>query len=283
MKQLLKTILFILAGSVLYALGISVFLAPNQLASGGVTGIAIILNHISSIPIGTITLLINIPLILLGLWKFGIKFLFSTTVTVVLSSLLINIFEPIGALTNDLLLCCLAGGSLLSIGIGFIFKAGATTGGSDILVRLLRLKFKHIKTGKIFLLTDSVVILLSAIVFRDLEIALYAALCVVIQSFVLDIVLYGTDGARLIYIISDHHTQIAQTLLEKLSIGATYMDGSGAFTQQNKKVILCAMRKQLLPQAREIVLEADENAFMIITSANEVFGEGFKEHTQQDL
>jgi len=279
----LKNASLILIGSVFYSVGIGLFLSPNQLASGGITGLAIIVSHFWKLGTGTVTFILNIPLALLGIWKFGRKFLYSTIFAVVITSVLINILEPFGAVTQDLLLASLTGGALVSIGIGIIFKAGATTGGSDILIKLLRLKFKHLKTGTIFLITDAIVIAISAFAFKNINSALYAILCIVIQSFVLDIILYGTDSAKLIYIISDKDSEIVSILLEKLSVGATYINASGTFSQQNKKIIMCAVRKQLLPKIRESVKQTDSHAFMIVTSANEIFGEGFKEYDSPEL
>ena len=283
LKVFLKNSLLIILGSVVYSLGISFFLAPNQLASGGVTGISIIINSLTQIPTGTIVLIINIPLVLLGIWKFGFKFFYKTAVTVALSSVLINIFQTLPSMTDDLLLAGLAGGALLSIGIGIIFKAGATTGGTDILVRLLRLKYRHVKSGKIFLYMDAVVITAAALIFRDIDLALYATICVIIQSFVLDAVLYGTDGERLVYIISAKDELITKRILAGLAVGVTHIEGYGAFTNQNKKIIMCAIHKQFLPNLREIVNEIDDRSFMIVTSANEIYGEGFKHHNENDL
>lgn len=164
----------------------------------------------------------------------------------------------------------------MTLGIGLAFKAGATTGGMDIVVKLLRLKYPHLKTGFLFLLVDAAVVAVSALIFRNVDVALYAGLVVVVNSVLLDVVLYGRDGAKMIYIISDRPEAITVRLLEELDIGVTYISGVGAYSGKEKQVIFCVMKKQLSPKAEEIVRQEDPGAFMIVTSASEIFGEGYK-------
>lgn len=262
--------------SLLYSVAVSLFLDPNALAPGGVTGIAIILNRLTDLETGTLVLFINIPIIAVGTWKFGWRFILSTMYCTVLTSGFINLLAPFGAATTDPFLAALAGGALMAVGIGLVFKAGATTGGTDIIIKLLRLKFPYLKTGRLFLLTDALIVTASALVFRNLDVALYAGLVVFINSVLLDVVLYGRDGAKLIFIISDRHEAITKRLLEELDIGVTYISGSGAYSGKEKKVIMCVMKKQISPQAETIVREEDPGAFIIVTSATEIFGEGYK-------
>ena len=267
----------ILAASALYAAAIALFLDPNHLAPGGVSGIAIIINQLTQIPTGTLILIMNVPLMALGMWKLGFKFLLSTLVAVISSSIFTNLLAPYGPLTTDPLLAACAGGALLAVGMGLLFKLGATSGGTDILIRVIKLKYKHLKTGSLFLITDCCVIAASALVFRNVDLALYAAIATMLSSFCLDLVLYGRDEAKLVYLITDHEKAIANRLLEELEIGVTYLQGQGAYTRDNKKVILCAMQKRLLPRVQEIAMEEDPYAFLIVTSASEIFGEGFKD------
>lgn len=274
-RRILDYVAIALASGI-YAAGVSLFLDPNSLAPGGVTGIAIILNRLTGLETGTWVLLINIPILVVGTWKFGWRFLLSTMYCTVLSSLFINLFAPLGALTADPFLAALAGGSLMALGLGTVFKAGATTGGTDIIIKLLRLKFPHLKTGSLFLVTDILVVVASSFVFHDVDVALYAGLVVVINSLLLDVVLYGRDGAKLLFIISDSHEAITKRLLEELDIGVTYLSGSGAYSGKEKNVIMCVVKKQLSPKVEAIVREEDPLAFMIVTSATEIFGEGYK-------
>ena len=267
----------IILASLLYAAAIALFLDPNQLAPGGVSGIAIILNRLCGLPTGTLILLMNIPLLALGMWKLGWKFVLSTVVAVAASSVFTDLLAPYGPLTTDPLLAACAGGALLAVGMGILFKLGATSGGTDILIRVIKLKYKHLKTGSLFLATDCCVIAASALVFGDIDLALYAAIATIVSSFCLDLVLYGRDEAKLVYLITDHEKAIANRLLEELEIGVTYLQGQGAYTRDNKKVILCAMQKRLLPKVQEIAMEEDPFVFLIVTSASEIFGEGFKD------
>ena len=267
----------IVGASLLYAAAIALFLDPNQLAPGGVSGIAIILNRLTNLPTGTLILLMNIPLLALGMWKLGWKFVLSTVVAVAASSVFTDLLAPYGPLTTDPLLAACAGGGLLAVGMGILFKLGATSGGTDILIRVIKLKYKHLKTGSLFLATDCCVIAASALVFGDMDLALYAAIATIVSSFCLDLVLYGRDEAKLVYLITDHEKAIADRLMEELEIGVTYLHGQGAYTRDNKKVILCAMQKRLLPKVQEIAMEEDPFVFLIVTSAREIFGEGFKD------
>lgn len=278
-----KDYLLITAGAAIYAVGVSLFLDPNNLAPGGVTGISIMVNRFVNISTGTLILVLNIPVLLLGMMKFGWRFLITTCYSLLMISIFTNLLAPFGAATEDALLAAIAGGSLVAVGIGFTFKAGATSGGTDIIVKCLRLKFKHLKSSFLFMAVDAAVVAASAIVFQNLNTAMYAGMAVFISSLVMDMVLYGRDGAKLIYIISDKPDRIAKRLLDDLGVGATYIAGSGAYSNMDKKIIMCVMRKQIAPQAEDIVKEEDKDAFMIVTSANEIFGEGYKSYFSEKL
>lgn len=278
-RRLVKTVfnyLLITLGAFVYAIGVSFFLDPNSLAPGGVSGLAIIMNRIIPIETGTWILIINIPIMILGIWKFGIRFTISTIYCTVVSSVFVNLLVPIGALSEDLLLSALVGGSLMAIGLGFVFKAGATTGGTDIIVKVLRIRYPHLKTGNLFLMIDAFIVTLSAFAFKDIDRALYAGITVIVASVVMDIILYGRDEAKLIYVISDRSDQITARLLSELDIGATHVHGAGAYSGKEKKVIMCVVKKAMAPRVEEIVKEEDPIAFMIVSSAQEIFGEGYK-------
>lgn len=271
-----KDYLIITIASVFYGLAISQFLDPNDIAPGGVSGLAMIINRIINIEVGTLILMINIPILLLGLYKFGFKFIISTIYATFMGSVFTNILAKYPPVTTDPLLATIAGSAIASIAIGFIFKAGATTGGTDIIVKVLRLRFPHLKTGRLFLICDMIVVVLSAFVFENTDSALYAAIGVFLMSIVFDIVLYSADGAKLIYIISNDWQNIATRLLMELDVGVTYLEGEGAYSNEKKRVIMCVVRKQIAPHVEEIVKEEDGTAFMIISSAAEIYGEGYK-------
>lgn len=277
MKKVKKYVIITLAAFV-YAVGVSLFTDPNNMAPGGVTGISIILSRLLPVGTGTFIMLINIPILLFAIWKFGISLTLSTIYATALISVFTNVLAPYGAATDDILLAALVGGTLTAVSIGVIMRAGATTGGMDIIVKALRLRFPHLKTGKIFFIADTLVVTLSGIVFRDLNAALYAAISAICTSVVMDIVLYGRDEAKLLYIISGRAEEIAERLLSDLDIGVTYIKGQGAYSGDNKRVIMCVVKKPVSPRAEEIVKQEDPHSFMIITSATEVFGEGYKSY-----
>ncbi len=268
--------LTITAASAVYAVAVSLFLDPNSLAPGGVTGIAIIMNRITGLETGTWIFAINIPILVLGMWKFGWRFILSTLYCTMAMSGMTNFLASVEPLTRDPLLAALVGGSLMAVSLGMVFKAGATSGGTDIIIKLLRLRLPHLRTGMLFLLTDAVIVTASAFVFKDIDTALYAGLVVFVNSVLLDIVLYGRDGAKMFFIISDCHGAIVKRLLEELDISATYISGRGAYSGTDKNVIFCVVKKHLSPKLEEIVKQEDPKAFTIITGATEIYGEGYK-------
>lgn len=282
-KQRILDYVIITLASITYAMGVSLFIDPNNMAPGGVTGIAIILSRLMPFETGTLIMLINIPIILLGMWKFGLRFIVSTFYAIVMTSIFTNIFASFEPATNDILLAALAGSVLIAGSIGVIFKRGATTGGTDIIIKCLRLKIPHMKTGVLFFITDVCIVTISGFVFRDIDAALYAGIAVVVTSVVLDVVLYGRDGAKLIYVISDKPVEITDRVLAELDVGVTHLSGEGAYSGKEKKIIMCVVRKPIAPRIEEIVKEEDSDAFMIITSATEIFGEGYKSYFSEKI
>ena len=171
----------------------------------------------------------------------------------------------------------------MALGMGLIFRAGATTGGTDVIVRVLRTKFKPIKTGEMFWVIDGLVIIISALTFRRIDIVLYAIFTLTVQTFVIDAVLYGTDSAKLVYIISDREKEITDFIMNRLEGGVTIIKGKGAFTGNDKNVIMCVVKKQLLPRMRDFVADTDPSSFMIVTKATEIYGEGYKKHDAEEI
>lgn len=279
------TYLKLTAGALMYAAGVGLFLDPNNLAPGGISGVAVILHElIATIPTGTLIILINIPIMILGWVKFGFKFIISTLYVLFSSSFLINVFQGyVGALTENLFLACVAGSCLMGVGIGIVFLSGGTTGGSDIIVKLLRRKFRYLNTGVLFFISDAIVVTASGFVFKDIDVALYAGISVLIQMFVINMVLYGGDEARMVYIISESKDKISGRILTELESGATFLEGKGAYTGNKYEVLMVVVRMRTLPQLRDIVINEDKKAFMIVTSATAVFGEGYKGYDSEEL
>ena len=276
MKKTIKQLLIIFVASAVYAAGVSLFLDPNNLAPGGVTGISVILNRLSGIPTGTLYFLINVPIMLLGLWKFGVRFIARTAFSIVCTSTFTNVLSHYEPLTREPLLAAAAGSVLVATWIGFVFKAGATTGGTDIIIKVLRRKRPHLKTGFLFLVTDFCIVFLSGFVFHDIDTVLYALLSVIIMGKVLDYVLYGSDEARMVFVIAQNHRAIADRLIREIDTGVTYLHGTGGYSRKDKEILMCVVRKQQAPRIEDVVRQEDAEAFMIVTSATEIFGEGYK-------
>ncbi|MBQ8527018.1 MAG: YitT family protein [Lachnospiraceae bacterium] len=272
----LKKYLAIFVGAVFYAAGIALFLNPNDLAPGGITGIAILLNRFVGIETGTLILILNIPIILIGIWKFGWKFIVSTIYSLCMISVLTNLMEYIGPLTEDRMLAAIVGAVLVGTGIGIVFRSGSTTGGIDIIIKIIKQKFPHKKTGSLFLIFDSAVIAAAGIVFGTIEASIYASIATVITMYAMDTVLYGKDGARLIYIISDRADELTNCLLHEAGVGVTWLYGAGTFQSKEKKIIMCVADKKKSLQVEDIVKEHDPESFMIISNATEIYGEGYK-------
>lgn len=279
--------LVITLGSMIGGCGIALFLEPHNLAPGGVSGIAIILANFIPVSTGIIVLCLNIPLLIVGLIKFGKEFLFSTVYATIIFSLSIDgcnwAFGSLIPPTQDLLLSSLFGGALSAVGLGLVFRNGCTTGGTDIIVKLLRSRYRHIKTGALFLCVDLVIAIVSGIVFRNIEIVLYASVAIVVSGLVMDFVIYGGNEAKLVFIVSDCYEEIAGRVLKELDIGATYLNGSGAYTNREKKIVMVAIKKHLYPNLRDIVKDLDPSAFMIVSSAKEIYGEGFQDHLKEEV
>lgn len=281
--------LFITAGCMLFSLGVALFLDANKIASGGVSGLAIILSHITPLKMtGVWIIILNVPLFILGAVSFGRNFVISSLYSTVVSSLLIELFNFLFKsylpLTSDVI-AGVIGGGLMGLGLGVVFKAGSTTGGTDILVKFLRKKFRYIKTGVISLIIDLFIIGISFIFFKNFELTFYTVLSLIITTVALDWVLYGTESAKLIYVITDdeHARLICEKILKELDISATYIDGEGAYTGNEKRIVMCAIKKMQYPKLCDFIHEIDPRAFTIVTSAKEIYGEGYKNHKDDEL
>lgn len=288
----LRNLLLLTIGSLVYSVGVACFIDPHDFAPGGITGLSILINHL--LPLGEVggtglyIFILNAPLVIIGAFRFKWPFFLSTLYSVALTSGAVELIEKcfkgtaICPATTNPLLAAMIGGALMAVGMGLVFHGGGCTGGTDILVKLLRQRFKSIKSGKLFLITDLVIILSSMFVF-GIESALYAVISVVVSSIVFDYVLYGPDGAMVVYIVSTKHHVIAQRLMSEMDCGVTFLHGVGAYTGTERDVLMCAYHKHLYSRVREIVQAEDPDAFMIVTSAHEILGEGFKDPFADEL
>lgn len=278
MQLSIKKYVIITFACVVYGIGISLFIDPNNLAPGGFTGLSVMINRLLPLETGTIYLLLNIPVICLGIWKFGWKFTVSTLYAILIVSVSTNLLSSIRPVTEEPILGAAFGGALIGAGMGFVLRNSATTGGTDIIIKCLRQKMPHLKTGVLMLMTDAVIIGLSGLVFGNFDSVLYSIVSVATTSVILDMILYGRDGAKLVFIISDRSESITKRILNEVDIGVTYLEGSGAYKNIEKKIIMCVVKKQFAYKVEEIVKQEDDSAFMIISSASEIYGEGYKSY-----
>lgn len=266
----------IVVGAALYAAGFQFFLYPNSIIVGGVSGIAMIINYLADLPVGIMTIVLNIPLFIIAWKHFGTGFIIGSAVGMALSSVLIDIFalwqiSP----TDDMLLACIIGGAVKGLGLGFVYYAGATTGGADIVAKFLRMRFPYINLGTIVWLTDFAVIVVFATIFNKVEAAMYAVIAMFVVSKVIDLVLYGIDNSNVCYIISEKSEEITSRITDTLHRGVTILEGEGAYSHQSKQVLLCVVKRTQISEIRKMIRNVDEHAFFIVTDAKNVFGQGF--------
>lgn len=279
----MKKYLYLTTASILFSSGVVLFIQANHLAPGGVSGLSIIVSRLVPMEVGTIFFLFNIPILVLGWMKFGGKFILSTIYEILWISFFSNVFEKLPPATDEPILGAVFGGVLVAAGMGISLRAGATTGGLDILVKVIKKKIPHIRTGMIFLIMDMVVIAIGGVVFRDVNAVLCSVLSTAVTSKVLDVILYGTDQAKLIFVISNEAEKITVRILHEMETGVTYLNGSGAYQEIEKKIIMCVIRKQGMSRMEEIVKQEDQHAFMIVSSASEIYGEGYKSYYVEKL
>lgn len=271
-----------LGGSALFAVAIDTFSAPNAIAPGGATGLATIFNYLTGLPIGTAILLINLPLFLLG-WRFlGWRFLARTVAATILTSAFIDGLAPfLPQYQGDTLLAALYGGFLSGLGLGLVYLRGATTGGSDLGAKLLSLKLPHVPMGKLIMAVDLVIILAATVVYGTMESGLYAVIMLFISSRLIDGVLYGADTGKMMLIVSDRNDTIAARILHDVERGVTVLKAKGAYTGEDKEVLLCAVRRQEVFQIRAVIKSVDPDAFIVVSDVGEIIGEGFKHMDKQ--
>ncbi len=275
-------------GCLLYSLGVTLFLESSNLASGGLTGIAIIISEaiLQSTGFylnpGYIIFGVNVPLIIWGLFYFGKKFFFYTTYSVTLSSLLMiaweYAFKGLLPFSDNILLNACIGGALFGVGMGIIFRGGGSSGGMDVPVKILRTKFRHIHTSTILLISDCIIVGCSVFVFRNIDILFYTLISVIVFNIFCNMVLYGGNSAKVIYVICspEKADALAARILSEIDSGATFINAEGAYSRANKKVLVCVVKPHRYPALKDVIHEEDDDAFMIVSTANEVFGEGYQ-------
>ena len=271
-------------GSALFALGFSCFLLPNEISTGGISGVALILVELLGFgSVGALSIFINLPLFALAGLKVGRRFFLGSLLGMLVSSALIDLFAGVPMPHMETLVGTLYGGTLCGLGLGMVFSSGASTGGSDIVVRLLKLRWRDIPIGQISMCFDAVVAVITGLVFRDLNKALYTGITVFLCGKVMDAVIYRFDYSKVALIITKEHQRIAEAISARLDRGATFLNGEGSFTHREMKVVLTAVKRQQITELKELVMEIDPDAFVIVQEAHQVLGDGFRRYRRDAL
>ena len=287
MKKALSALIWavkILVGSCLFALGFGLFLEPHSINAGGISGLAQIFVRLFGVgTVGTITLIVNLPLFAIGGIKVGKKFFAGSLIGMISSSVALDLMSKLPAPETEPLLAALYGGVICGLGLGIVFSTGASTGGSDIIVRLLKRKWQNVPIGTINIFFDLSVACLTGLAFWSIGSALYSGVAIVVTGQIIDAVVYRFDYSKVALIISDHHQKIAEEISRQLDRGATFLQGEGTYTHKQTKVVLTAVKKQQLAELKRLVVEIDPNAFIIVQEAHQVLGDGFSRYSKDAL
>lgn len=287
MKNVWKTLWWILrisVGCVIFALGFDLFLDPNNLNAGGISGLAMLLVRLIGVgSVGTVTILMNLPLFVIGGMKIGKKFFVGSLIGMVVSSVALDVLTLLPIPQVDPLLAALYGGVICGLGLGMVFTTGGSTGGSDIIVRLLKLKMRHVPIGTINIVFDLTVAALTGIAFQDISRTLYSGVAIFVCGQVVDAVVYRFDYSKVALIITREHEAVADVIGKKLDRGATYLYGEGSYSGEARKVVLTAVKRQQVPDLKRLVVEIDPDAFIIVQEAHQVLGDGFSRYTKDSL
>ena len=285
LTRMVRDYAWIALGSVLYSLSFDWFYVPNQIGFGGLTALGMILNYLSpAIPIGMVVLILNIPLFLLG-WKFlGGHTLVSSLFAMTATSVLVDLIAAMYTFPSmDPMLAAIFGGVSLGVSLGMIFSKGATTGGTDLTARLLKLPFAWLPMGKLLMVVDLTMLLSVSLVFRSMESAMYGMISLYISTLVMDGVLYGLDQSKVAYIVTTRPQEIAAEIDRQMDRGATFLHGEGSFSREEKLVLMCAFKQKQIVPLKALVHELDPEAFLIVCDAHEVLGQGFRRYQKNDL
>ena len=280
----LGSILQIIIGSALFGVGFNLYMIPHDMNAGGLSGLSMIMVHLLNFgTVGTLTILFNIPLFVLGGWTLGKRFFFLSLIGMLATAIFIDVFSILPVPEADPLVAALYGGVLCGLGLGTVFVTGATTGGSDIIVRLLKRKWPNVAIGTINTCFDLTVVALTGIAFKDMSKALYCGIAVFVMGQVIDAVVYRFDYSKVALIITAHHEEVARKIYEQLDRGATFLKGEGSYSRKETKVILTAVKRQQLAELKALVVSVDPDAFIIVQEAHQVLGDGFSRYSKDAL
>ncbi len=274
--QIALMIIQTMVGACVYAMGIAWFFRPVSMVSGGITGISMVINLLTDLPVGVMIMVINIPIFIIALKKYGLQFMLTSLVGMVSSAVAIDLLSMAKVVvTTDPLLAAIYGGVITGLGCGIVYSAGATQGGTDVLSKLLRERLPYINFGTFILAIDAVIVAVYALVFKKYDTAMYTVIAVFIATKVIDTVLYGFSQSKLCHIISEYSDDIKTAIVGSLHRGVTVLSGKGAYSGQPKQILLCVVKRQQIVEIKRIVKSIDKSAFVIITDTRDVFGNGF--------
>ena len=278
-------LLELVAGCAVFAIGFNMFLMPNDLNAGGLSGLAMVLYRVLGFgSVGIFIALMNMPLFIVSGFKIGKKFFIGSLVGMGLSSVFIDLFAFLpAATTEDPLVAALYGGAVCGIGLGLAFLSGASTGGSDIAVRLLKRKYQNVPIGTISICFDACVIIVAAIVFKNISVALYSGIASLVSGKIVDAVVYHFDYSKVALVITKKHEEVAFQIERQLDRGATYLRGEGSYTREEMMVVLTAVKRHQVSDLKRIVMEVDPAAFVIMQEAHQVLGDGFSRYSKDSL
>ena len=277
-KQTIIDYIVIAIGALIFSLGIVMFSAPNNIAPGGVSGIGTMLNHLFNIPIGSVIIAFNIPLFIFSFKKFGKKFFYKSLYATFLTSTLIDILPFIleKHYIYSPLLASIFGGVSIGVGVGLIFLRGGTTGGADILAKLIKLKHPHLSLGTLVFIIDAVIVVSTLFVYRSIEALLYSTILFFVTSRAVDAIIFGAARSKMLLIITSHPQEISKRIMDEIGHGVTLIPASGGYTDSEKTIILSVVRPNEVAEINKFVKEIDRGAFTVITESNEVLGYGFQ-------
>lgn len=278
------TVVKVILGSAVFGLGFDLFLEPNGLNAGGISGLSMALVHILGTgSVGVFTLLMNLPLFFISGKKIGRKFFVLSLLGMTFSSLFMDLFSGLPKLETEPLMGALYGGVLCGLGVGMVFATGGSTGGADIIVRLIKLRWRNVSIGIIDVALDLLVVSVTGIVFRDAALALYSGVAIFVSGQVIDAVVYRFDYSRVVLVISREYETITQAIAKELGRGVTYLHAEGSYRHNQTKVILTAVKKRQLAELKELVDRIDPSAFVIVQEAHQVLGDGFAHYNREAL
>lgn len=277
-KQIIIDYIAITIGATIFSLGIVMFSAPNNIAPGGVSGIGTMLNHLFNIPIGSVIIAVNIPLFIFSFRKFGKKFFYKSLYATFLTSTLIDVLPFVleKHYIYSPLLASIFGGVAIGVGVGIIFLSGGTTGGADILAKLIKLKHPHLSLGTLVFIIDAVIVVSTLFVYGSIEALLYSTILFFVTSRAVDTIIFGAAKSKMLLIITSHPKEISKKIMDEIGHGVTLIPASGGYTDNEKTIVLSVVRPNEAHEINKFVKEIDRSAFTVITESTEVLGYGFQ-------